>query len=137
MNIKRLNFKRSVSDCLNHYVEVKPPHNFYCGLNGYYKKGSYAWVVCENRVFIDIKLPQYFDDIYLELSYKHLSFKEILAYKILLKSSTDDKAIAEINRLLYNSQRSVMRYHNYNGFVHKRNKIINKLIKRFENEFSI
>ena len=69
--------------------------------------------------------------------YKLLSFKEILAYKILLKSSTDDKVIAEINRRLYNSQRSAMQYHNYNGFVHKRNKIVNKLIKRFENEFSI
>ena len=58
MNIKRLDINLSIQYLLDNYIEVHQPHNFYCKSNGLYKHGSYAWIVCENRVFIDIKLPQ-------------------------------------------------------------------------------
>ena len=137
MNIKRLDINLSIQYLLDNYIEVHQPHNFYCKSNGLYKRGSYAWIVCENRVFIDIKLPQYFDDIYLKLTYKILSFKEIISYEILRESSLDSKIIYETREAIYMSRTASTNLHGYNGFVNKQHLLIKKFVKRFKNEFNI
>ena len=137
MNIKRLDINLSIQYLLDNYIEVHQPHNFYCKSNGLYKHGSYAWIVCENRVFIDIKLPQYFDDIYLKLTYKILSFKEIISYEILRESSLDSKIIYETREAIYKSRTASTNLHGYNGFVNKQHLLIKKFVKRFKNEFNI
>ena len=137
MNIKRLDINLSIQYLLDNYIEVHQPHNFYCKSNGLYKRGSYAWIVYENRIFIDIKLPQYFDDIYLKLTYKILSFKEIIIYEILKASSLDSKIIYETRETIYMSRIASSNLHGYNGFVNKQHQLIKKFVERFKNEFNI